>query len=130
MANEKKKYSAAEKQAYYMGVGAALGGSTAKGINRTLSSLSPKLKDSYKNGLDEGYKRSMKKNTSKAVAYLVAPKEAPPKPKQGKTSLATKSKLSLERKRKKRENPYNDFDYSPKGRIKGSYNIDGFFEPD
>ena len=30
----------------------------------------------------------------------------------------------------KRSNPYNDFSYTPTGRIKGSYTVDGFFEPD
>ena len=30
----------------------------------------------------------------------------------------------------KKETPYNDFDYSSTGRIKGSYTVDGIFEAD
>ena len=30
----------------------------------------------------------------------------------------------------KKSNPYDDFEYTSTGRIKGSYNENGFFEPD
>ena len=43
-------------------------------------------------------------------------------------AVIRKKKVSTAGKRK--ENPYNDFVYTPTGRIKGAYNVDGFFEPD
>lgn len=61
MEHKKKSYSTAEKRAYYMGLGAALGHGTVKGIKQTLNSFpDKKMKDSYSNGLDDGLKRNTK----------------------------------------------------------------------
>ena len=56
-------------------------------------------------------------NRNKGVAYLVLPKTAT-------------QKTSISKNKSKKVNPYNDFSYTSTGRIKGSYNVDGFFEPD
>ncbi len=62
MANEKKTYSAEEKKAYYMGMGAALVGAKAERIKKVMGSMSPAIKESYKNGLDDGYLKNMRKS--------------------------------------------------------------------
>ena len=46
-----KRYSAAERKAYYMGVGAAI--SLQKRIGSTMKKLSKDEKQSFSNGLDE-----------------------------------------------------------------------------
>ena len=61
MNKSKKKYSATEKQAYYMGLGAALAGGRFENIKKTMNSMSPNIKESYKNGLDDGYLKSTQK---------------------------------------------------------------------
>lgn len=72
---------------------------------------------------------SDKANEKKQVAYLVVPKiSGNAKPKSVKKTIFVDNKISSERKQTK--NPYNDFVYTSTGRIKGSYNVDGFFEPD
>ena len=59
--NKKKTYSAEEKKAYYMGMGAALGHGRVEGIRQTTSFLSDKkLKDSYFNGFDCGLELNRK----------------------------------------------------------------------
>ena len=52
MAGKNKKYSSAEQKAYYMGLGASLG--RGGKIKSTMESLSAPLKESFKNGLDQG----------------------------------------------------------------------------
>ena len=48
----------------------------------------------------------------------------------GEQASIYKKKTKVGTAGKRKENPYNDFVYTPTGRIKGSYNVDGFFEPD
>ena len=62
MDKKKTKYSAVEKKAYYMGYGAALAGGEAKKIKNVMSNLSPAAKESYKNGLDDGYMKNVQKS--------------------------------------------------------------------
>ena len=54
MERNKKSYSAAEKKAYYMGLGAVVAGAKAEGIRKAMSTMPPAIKESYKNGLDDG----------------------------------------------------------------------------
>lgn len=56
----KNKFSAEEKKSYYMGLGAALGHATQKGIKKTMDGMTPKMKTSYLNGIDDGLKRNLK----------------------------------------------------------------------
>ena len=58
--DKKKTYSAAEKKAYYMGFGAAKSGGNISAIKKIMNSMSPKLKESYKNGLDDGFLDNVK----------------------------------------------------------------------
>ena len=62
MANGKKTYSAEEKKAYYMGMGAALVGARAERIKKVMGSMSPAAKASYMNGLDDGYLKKSRGN--------------------------------------------------------------------
>ena len=48
---ETKRYSAAERKAYYMGIGAALG--VQRKIGSTIKNLSKEEKKSFGNGFDE-----------------------------------------------------------------------------
>ena len=57
---EKKTYNAAEKKAYYMGLGAALTGGRADGIKTVMNGMPPAVRQSYKNGLDDGYMKKVK----------------------------------------------------------------------
>lgn len=67
-----------------------------------------------------------KENKRKDVAYLVVPKETTSK----KVLVKNKVHTSKEKPLKKRKIFTDDFEYDSRGRIKGSYNINGFFEPD
>ena len=58
--DKKKTYSAAEKKAYYMGFGAAKTGGNVGRIKRLMKDMSPKIKESYKNGFDDGLSDNMK----------------------------------------------------------------------
>lgn len=49
----KPQYSAAEKRAYYIGVGAAVGMGNVKSVKRYMGKLSPLEKESFKNGYDD-----------------------------------------------------------------------------
>lgn len=59
--DKKKTYSAAEKKAYYMGYGAALVGAKFERIKKVMGNMSPAIKESYKNGLDDGYMKNVQK---------------------------------------------------------------------
>lgn len=61
MANKKNGFSAAEKKAYYMGVGAALAGGRVSLIQKVMRSMSPAVKESYKNGLNDGFAKNVTK---------------------------------------------------------------------
>ena len=52
MHEKKKKYSEAEKRAYYLGVGAGMGRYRKVGL--ILSNIPASLQESFKNGLDRG----------------------------------------------------------------------------
>mgnify|MGYP006334893329 CR=1 FL=1 len=54
----KNKYSAEEKQAYYMGLGAAIG--YGRKIKSAMNDMSPKVKESFKNGLELGLQNKTK----------------------------------------------------------------------
>lgn len=54
---EKKVYTAEEKKAYYMGLGAAMAGGRFEHIKRTMNTMTPVVRESYRNGLDDGYLR-------------------------------------------------------------------------
>lgn len=54
----KGKYSAAERRAYYMGIGAGIGQYRKQGT--VMKNMPAHLKESFKNGLDEGLKNPMK----------------------------------------------------------------------
>ena len=54
----KKNYSAAERRAYYMGVGAGIG--QYRNLGTAMKNMPAHLKESFKNGLDEGLKNPMK----------------------------------------------------------------------
>lgn len=109
---KKQKYSAAEKRAYYMGVGisAEKHGQSRAMINGTLDERVRKsLQNGIKAGDEKGLGRKLtcdanhgKKNKKKSLSY--DPKKLYP---------------SL----------YNDFDYDCHGNIKGEW-IDGRFIPD
>lgn len=51
MQNKKQTYSAAERRAYYIGVGAAI--ATKKKIGKTIKGMPIKEKQSFQNGFDE-----------------------------------------------------------------------------
>lgn len=57
----KQTYSAAEKKAYYMGFGAAVAGAKFERIKKVMGTMSPAIKESYKNGLDDGYLVNVRK---------------------------------------------------------------------
>ena len=50
--NNQKQYSAAEKRAYYMGVGAGIG--SLRASSSLMKSMPAAVKESFKNGLDRG----------------------------------------------------------------------------
>ena len=52
MSKQAKKYSAAEKKAYYMGLGAAIGFGRLKEIKKARSKMSVAEKESFGNGFD------------------------------------------------------------------------------
>ena len=56
MSKQAKKYSAAEKKAYYMGLGAAIG--FGKGIKKTMSKMSVAEKNSFRNGFDSRFDKT------------------------------------------------------------------------
>ena len=57
-----KQYSAEEKRAYYMGVGASIGMGKVKAIKKATSGMSPKAKASFNNGFDDGLQSRAWKN--------------------------------------------------------------------
>jgi hypothetical protein len=59
--NGKKTYSAEEKKAYYMGYGAAVAGAKFERIKKVMVNMPPVIKESYKNGLDDGYLKNVQK---------------------------------------------------------------------
>ena len=61
MNKKKRTFSALEKKAYYMGFGAAVAGGEARKIKKFMDGLSPAIKESYKNGLDDGYMKNLQK---------------------------------------------------------------------
>ena len=62
MATDKKskRYTAEERKAYYMGVGACIG--NRKAIAETLKQMPPHVKNSFHNGFDDQLKRKFKNN--------------------------------------------------------------------
>ena len=52
--NTKPRYTAKEKKAYYMGVGASIGLGKVGEVQRRAASMPPKEKQSFYNGLDMG----------------------------------------------------------------------------
>lgn len=50
--SKKRIYSAAERNAYYMGLGVGIG--RGRKVKTTLETMPAHLKDSFKNGLDRG----------------------------------------------------------------------------
>ena len=50
---ETKRYSAAERKAYYIGIGAAIGLGRTQNIKRATSKMDEKEKRSFYNGFDE-----------------------------------------------------------------------------
>lgn len=115
-----KNYSVSEKRAYWIGVGA---GSEHRGDGKTVKDLRIKRKNISEQKSKESFDAGFKK---------------------GRQGLGVGAINRKYRKRKnKKKNPSagaynsrgriiagNDFDYDSKGRIKGSYTADGFFEPD
>ena len=66
MNKKKKGYSAEEKKAYYMGLGAGRTGGKPVGIKKVMDELSPMVRQSFKNGLDDGMLYHLKsKKTNK-----------------------------------------------------------------
>ena len=61
MVHNKKSYSAAEKKAYYMGYGAAVAGAKFERLKKVMVNMPPAIKESYKNGLDDGYLKNVQK---------------------------------------------------------------------
>lgn len=51
---KKKTYTAQEKQAYYMGLGAALTGAKPQAIKKVASGMPESVKKSFYNGWDNG----------------------------------------------------------------------------
>ena len=51
--NKLKQYSAAERKAYYMGIGAAIGFGKVSEIKKATSKMSEKEKRSFYNGVDD-----------------------------------------------------------------------------
>lgn len=56
---KKQKYSADEKKAYYIGVGAGIGFGRGKNISKMMKSMSAQEKQSFQNGFESGM---LKKN--------------------------------------------------------------------
>lgn len=56
---KRKRYSYAERKAYYMGLGASNGGKIAK-IKKTVSKMSTLEKQSFYNGFDAGVMKKQK----------------------------------------------------------------------
>ena len=54
---EKKKYSANERKAYYMGIGAAIGFGRVSEIKKVVSSMTKAEKESFYNGFDDRFTR-------------------------------------------------------------------------
>ena len=50
----KPRYTAKEKKAFYMGVGASIGLGKAGGVKRRAAKMAPEVKQSFYNGLDSG----------------------------------------------------------------------------
>ena len=58
----KPKYTAAERKAYYMGVGAWIGFGKAAGIKKAMGKMSADERRSFGNGFDEAATRRGRKN--------------------------------------------------------------------
>ena len=53
MARQGKQYSAKEKKAFYIGVGAAVGFGRVKEIKRVMNKMTVAERESFKNGFDD-----------------------------------------------------------------------------
>lgn len=58
---EKKNYSAKERKAYYMGIGAAIGFGRLSEIKKVVSSMTKAEKESFYNGFDDRSTRQKRK---------------------------------------------------------------------
>ena len=52
--NTKRTYTSAERRAYYMGVGVAIGYARKNFVQETMKRMPPCVKESFKNGIDDG----------------------------------------------------------------------------
>lgn len=59
--NKKKAYSAEEKKAYYMGVGAGRTYGRAEAIGVVAKSMSPEVRKSFLNGWEKGVSQAKRK---------------------------------------------------------------------
>lgn len=53
-----KRYSAKEKKAYYMGIGAGIGFGKTKNIKNTVGKMTKEEKESFYNGFDDYMQKS------------------------------------------------------------------------
>lgn len=61
MEKKKKAYSAEEKKAYYMGVGAGKTGGKLPLIKKVMDGMLPNVKQSFLNGWEDGATRAKRK---------------------------------------------------------------------
>jgi hypothetical protein len=125
-----KRYTAKERKAYYVGVGAGIGFGKSQNMKKAVGKMTKEEKQSFNNGFDDYVqKRVGRKSQRKAV--------------DSKSNTKNNQLVKGAYNRRGRVNEGlvddlhgpvvffdSDFDFTPTGRIKGAYNADGFFEPD
>ena len=129
-----KNYTISEKRAYWIGVGA---GSEHRGDGKTVKDLRIKRKNisdqKSKESFDAGFKKGRQGLGVGAINRKYRKRKN--KKKNPPAGVYNSRGRINENRVDDRHGPVvffagNDFDYDSKGRIKGSYTADGFFEPD
>ena len=91
-------------------------------------------KQAYKTGLLNGLKRKQRKKTNKGNVVHKSAKSKNNKRRSSDTVRNNPFGMSygqmLREDEHRKRDLIGDFDYDSRGRIKGSYTADGFFEPD
>ena len=128
-----KNYTVSEKRAYWIGVGA---GSEHRGDGKTVKDLRIKAKNITDSKSKESFDKGFKKGRKGLGVGAINRKYKNRKKKKDPSAGAYNSRGRInENLVDDRHGPVvffagNDFDYDSKGRIKGGYTADGFFEPD
>ena len=86
-------------------------------------------KQAYRTGLFAGLKK-LKKKSKKKSTYNLHRRKTKPKSRSSSNPFGMTYMQMLREEEQRKRDLLGDFDYDSRGRIKGSYTPDGFFEPD